>query len=41
MTDTPHDFIAPDDEDLDNIPDPNGSEAMVGEVLPNDWTPEQ
>lgn len=28
------------DEELDGLPDPNGSDAMVGEVLPDDWTPD-
>lgn len=28
------------DEDLDNVPDPNGHPNMVGEVLPDDWTPD-
>lgn len=38
-TDTPPEFIAPADEDLANIPDPNGHPEMTGEVLPDDWTP--
>lgn len=28
------------DEDLAAVPDPNGSAAMVGEVLADDWTPD-
>jgi len=28
------------DEELDGLPDPNGSAAMVGEVLADDWTPD-
>lgn len=28
------------DEDLENIPNPNESANMIGEVLPNDWTPD-
>lgn len=28
-----------DDEDLENIPDPNTSGQMIGEPLPDDWTP--
>lgn len=39
MTDTPPSFEAPADEDLTNIPDPNETSAMTGEVLPDDWTP--
>lgn len=27
------------DEDLENLPDPNENGEMVGEVLPDDWTP--
>jgi hypothetical protein len=28
------------DEDLENIPNPNESANMIGEILPNDWTPD-
>lgn len=40
MTDMPPTFHATHERDLDELPDPNGSEAMVGEVLPDDWTPD-
>lgn len=45
MTDTPADpdaivvavtFV----ENLHDLPDPNGLPAMIGEVLPDDWTPD-
>lgn len=28
------------DEDLEQVPDPNGHPNMTGEVLPDDWTPD-
>lgn len=39
MPDIPE-FVAPDDENLDDIPDPNVGGNMVGEILPDDWTPD-
>ena len=33
-------FHATHEQALEELPDPNGSEAMVGEVLPDDWTPD-
>lgn len=36
--DTTPEFVAPEGEDLENIPDPNGNPAMVGDVLPDEWT---
>lgn len=33
-------FIATHEHNLEDIPDPNGSDGMVGEVLPDDWTPD-
>ena len=35
MSDAPV-FHAPDDEDLTDLPDPNGNPNMVGEILPTD-----
>ena len=40
MTDEPILAAMTFDEDLDAVPDPNGSPSMVGEVLPADWTPD-
>lgn len=33
-------LLTSEEEDLSQIPDPNLSGKMTGEVLPDDWTPE-
>lgn len=33
-------FGLPPEPPLEDLPDPNGSPNMVGEILPEDWTPD-